>query len=171
MSTVPRAAPCPSQMAVSLWAPPVTLMVLCLAGPGHWASLAMPRVTRPSLEPREESVQGSGLDTQGSWSEQGAHAGPWVSPHHPHQHRDTGSAFTLSLPQGGPAASRPYPEVRSGGSKGTCCRAVLEAPAHPGSQVDIFCPGGGGLVSTGNRRCEGSHRGQGGGWAGPRAGW
>ena len=60
-------------------------MELCLAGPGHWASLAMPRVTRLFLEPREESVEGSGLDTQGSRSERGAHAGPWVSPPSPTQ--------------------------------------------------------------------------------------
>ena len=65
--------------------PRVRLMELCLAGPGHWASLAMPRVTRLFLEPREESVEGSGLDIQGSRSERGAHAGPWVSPPSPTQ--------------------------------------------------------------------------------------
>lgn len=39
----------------------------------------------------------------------------------------------------------PTPEVPSGASEGTCCRAVLEAPAHPGSQVNTFCPEGGSL--------------------------
>lgn len=70
-----------------------------------------------------------------------------------------------------PWAPHPYPRGAFQGVRGGLLLAVLEAPAHPRSQVDTFRLGEAAWCQQAERRCEGSHSGRGGGWAGRTAGW
>lgn len=132
--------------------------------PCHWAALAVPRVTT-----RTWAVEGRYLGrlTQGFWSE-----GPNQAPRPPLPSQGPRICLSPRAPQSGDLQPPTLtPEVHSRVSKGACCPAVLEAPAHPRSQVDTSCPEGGSLVSTGAWRCEGSHSGQGVAGLALAAGW